>query len=230
MDINKPLTEQELIELDEFLLSDSVPENCMSLEELDGFLTGIVIGPKTIMPSVWLDEIFGGKEDDEMIWDSDEQAQKFHELILRHYQSIVDTFHSHERYFEPIFTEFKELTNIDDWVVGFNRAIELDKMSWAPLINHKDGMLYLLPILLFGTPEGRKELDNNPELKELSQDDWVQSLVNKVLEIYEFWLPYRRGEVQTIESSVPKIGRNDPCPCGSGKKFKKCCLHKIPNA
>ncbi|MFY9327767.1 MAG: SEC-C metal-binding domain-containing protein [Georgfuchsia sp.] len=21
----------------------------------------------------------------------------------------------------------------------------------------------------------------------------------------------------------PKIGRNDPCPCGSGKKFKKCC-------
>jgi hypothetical protein len=26
-------------------------------------------------------------------------------------------------------------------------------------------------------------------------------------------------------SPIPKIGRNDPCPCGSGKKFKKCCLH-----
>nr|PZN77270.1 MAG: hypothetical protein DIU57_16685 [Pseudomonadota bacterium] len=24
--------------------------------------------------------------------------------------------------------------------------------------------------------------------------------------------------------SSPKIGRNDPCPCGSGKKYKKCCL------
>lgn len=24
----------------------------------------------------------------------------------------------------------------------------------------------------------------------------------------------------------PKIGRNDPCPCGSGKKYKKCCLSK----
>ena len=24
----------------------------------------------------------------------------------------------------------------------------------------------------------------------------------------------------------PKVGRNDPCPCGSGKKFKKCCLDK----
>lgn len=27
-----------------------------------------------------------------------------------------------------------------------------------------------------------------------------------------------------------KIGRNDPCPCGSGKKFKKCCLGKSANA
>jgi SWIM/SEC-C metal-binding protein len=25
-------------------------------------------------------------------------------------------------------------------------------------------------------------------------------------------------------TAVPKIGRNEPCPCGSGKKFKKCCL------
>ena len=25
------------------------------------------------------------------------------------------------------------------------------------------------------------------------------------------------------QPSVPKIGRNDPCPCGSGKKFKHCC-------
>ncbi|GIW49037.1 MAG: hypothetical protein KatS3mg079_513 [Caloramator sp.] len=24
-----------------------------------------------------------------------------------------------------------------------------------------------------------------------------------------------------------KIGRNDPCPCGSGKKYKKCCIDKI---
>ncbi|MEW8182720.1 MAG: SEC-C metal-binding domain-containing protein [Candidatus Thiodiazotropha endolucinida] len=23
----------------------------------------------------------------------------------------------------------------------------------------------------------------------------------------------------------PLVGRNDPCPCGSGKKYKKCCLH-----
>jgi preprotein translocase subunit SecA len=26
-----------------------------------------------------------------------------------------------------------------------------------------------------------------------------------------------------IRRSEPKVGRNDPCPCGSGKKYKKCC-------
>jgi SEC-C motif domain protein len=31
---------------------------------------------------------------------------------------------------------------------------------------------------------------------------------------------------QPIERDEPKVGRNDPCPCGSGKKFKKCCLNK----
>ncbi|HAN78623.1 MAG TPA: hypothetical protein DCQ31_13100, partial [Bacteroidales bacterium] len=29
-------------------------------------------------------------------------------------------------------------------------------------------------------------------------------------------------KVQTIRREEPKIGRNDPCPCGSGKKYKSC--------
>ena len=31
------------------------------------------------------------------------------------------------------------------------------------------------------------------------------------------------GKVETFRRETPKIGRNDPCPCGSGKKFKRCC-------
>jgi hypothetical protein len=32
----------------------------------------------------------------------------------------------------------------------------------------------------------------------------------------------------TIRNEAPRIGRNDPCPCGSGKKYKKCCLRESP--
>lgn len=36
---------------------------------------------------------------------------------------------------------------------------------------------------------------------------------------------YAEGEVvpMTVVRQGPKVGRNDPCPCGSGKKYKKCC-------
>ena len=32
-----------------------------------------------------------------------------------------------------------------------------------------------------------------------------------------------------IENVTTKLGRNDPCPCGSGKKYKKCCMHLLDN-
>ena len=43
------------------------------------------------------------------------------------------------------------------------------------------------------------------------------------------WL-YEEGRVvpQTVVRSSPKVGRNDPCPCGSGKKFKHCCSRSKP--
>jgi len=38
--------------------------------------------------------------------------------------------------------------------------------------------------------------------------------------VYAGQLPQRGA---TVRRETPKIGRNDPCPCGSGKKYKKCC-------
>jgi len=40
------------------------------------------------------------------------------------------------------------------------------------------------------------------------------------------WDGYAPPAGETIRRDAPKVGRNDPCPCGSGKKYKKCCLSK----
>ena len=37
---------------------------------------------------------------------------------------------------------------------------------------------------------------------------------------------YKEQKLSTTVVKGPKVGRNDPCPCGSGKKYKKCCLLK----
>ncbi len=38
---------------------------------------------------------------------------------------------------------------------------------------------------------------------------------------------YPPSTVQTVRNEEPKIGRNDPCPCGSEKKYKKCCVASL---
>jgi yecA family protein len=42
-----------------------------------------------------------------------------------------------------------------------------------------------------------------------------------------FDLPYDYEPQTPYVRDAPKVGRNDPCPCGSGKKYKKCCLKKL---
>ena len=39
-------------------------------------------------------------------------------------------------------------------------------------------------------------------------------------------VPEREHKQETVRRNQPKVGRNDPCPCGSGKKYKNCCMNK----
>jgi hypothetical protein len=43
----------------------------------------------------------------------------------------------------------------------------------------------------------------------------------------EPYLERAAGKGHTIRSPAAKVGRNDPCPCGSGKKYKKCCMGQL---
>ena len=55
----------------------------------------------------------------------------------------------------------------------------------------------------------------------LSLDQAVDDVVGAVAELYELTLPLRY-KVEAVRHEAPKVGRNDPCPCGSGRKFKHC--------
>jgi uncharacterized protein len=63
-------------------------------------------------------------------------------------------------------------------------------------------------------PEG----EERDEMRKECEEDLPQA----VTDIYRFWLA-QRAHVKTIRREDAKVGRNDPCPCGSGKKFKQCC-------
>ena len=52
----------DLDALDDYLMSDLAPDESMGLSDLDGFLTGVVVGPGLILPREWLPVIWGGEE------------------------------------------------------------------------------------------------------------------------------------------------------------------------
>jgi uncharacterized protein len=50
--------------------------------------------------------------------------------------------------------------------------------------------------------------------------------MNRIYHYFETWRSLEKGSLDnmtTFRRSMTKIGRNDPCPCGSDKKFKQCC-------
>ena len=58
----------------------------------------------------------------------------------------------------------------------------------------------------------------------LAQAQTVSAMIHALTPQYR---DLNSGKTPTLQRAAAKIGRNDPCPCGSGKKYKKCCLNLL---
>ncbi len=220
-----PLTDQEFEELEAFLQSDATPEECMDIAMLDGFFAALAIGPNTLLPSQWLQEVWGETEDDTMAFDSAEQMQRVLDLVMRYYNERVGDLQEGIDEYEPLIYESRHegrvVPVIDEWCVGFVRGIELDGEGWAPLLESEEDAALAFPIFLYGTEAGWEKLKENQELQDRHEE--IANLIGPtVIGIRDYWLPQRKA-ASTFRRAEAKTGRNDPCPCGSGKKYKKCC-------
>lgn len=220
-DMNVPLSDGELDELDKFLLSDAVTDEAMDISMLDGFLTALAIGPNTLPPRQWMPIIWGGP----MTWDNENVAKRMMSLVFRHANDILFTLRSHPNEFEPLLYEGeqkgRQVPIIDEWCSGFVKGMALDEAAWRPLMESDEGDDMLFPILLYGTEAGWEQLQDDPALA-ARHDKFAASLGDCVMAIMDWWLPVRKAKAAKRREE-PEVGRNDPCPCDSGKKFKQCC-------
>lgn len=217
VDLSDPLTEEELQELEEFLNTVD-NEECMNLSMLDGYLTALAIAPNNLPPSQWLPQVWGGEPE----WATKQQAERMLELVFRHANALLFYLRDDPDYFEPILYETEgEPPLVDDWCAGFVAAMALDESAWQPLMETEEGEQWLYPILLFGTDAGWEERQAHPEM-EARMEEVAASLGDSVLAIQAWSLPLRKAG-STVRRDEPKVGRNDLCPCGSGRKFKRCC-------
>ena len=88
------MTDDEIKEFDQFLLDADGLEEAMDVSTLDGFLTAIVCGPKTIMPSEWMRWVWDTEKGEETPTFKDhDEAQRIIGLLMRHMNGIAATLH-----------------------------------------------------------------------------------------------------------------------------------------
>lgn len=225
-DLTQPLSEKELQELEHLLLALDSDES-MLLETLDGFLHAIAIGPEAVMPSQWLPLVWGGEGMMPPV-ESKETLEHLLGLVMRHYNSIIQGFEQTPRSAAPIWASTQYVDGIFEdaemWAYGFSEGVALTRAAWQPLLNDPQGISAYRPIGLLGEENFSADQDKLTRTPAQRQT-LAQQIPDALLNIHAFWLPHRHAMIalSQVRRLSPKIGRNDPCSCGSGKKFKKCC-------
>jgi uncharacterized protein len=224
MELDQPLSDREFDELDGFLLSEQCPDGAMTMDYLHGYLTAIVIGPESIPMSEWLPQVWGD-EGANPEYKNENQAKRIINLIARFMNEIAITFEVAPKEFEPLFCERewegKTVIDGEGWAFGFWEGMNMRTEAWKPIWDSPLAPL-MRPFYLLGADEVEEEdlqfAENPSQRQKLALE-----MEANTPELYRFWLPLRKSDVATLTRQSPKIGRNDDCPCGSGKKFKKCC-------
>ena len=207
--------------IDENADSEGMDEGMLDVSELDGFFTALISGPVPVQPSQWLPVVWGDFEPE---WGSDKEFKKIIPLMIRHMNGIVSTLMDQPEDFEPLYLERvgenRSYLIVEDWCEGYRSGVALAAKEWT---SAGDEMAALLaPILAFTKESGWPGHDLNEKEVEKLQN----AIAVNVREIHAYWLKRRSEDVsslQPVRRSEPRVGRNDPCPCGSGKKYKKCC-------
>jgi uncharacterized protein len=224
-----PLTDEEFDRLSS-MLERFGDRRSMNLEQLDGFLTALICGPEIVPPSEYLPVIWG----DNIVLEGSSAVADFLSLIMRHWNSIIDALQSGDVHLPLLLADESGIAHANDWAKGFVRGMEFNKADWADLLDDEEHGGSLIPILALA-----HEHDPDPEIrpysKPVSQERREQLIAGAaagVTGVYRYFREQRLherpgfGHVTTFARTMPKIGRNDPCPCGSGKKFKQCCARK----
>ena len=236
------LTDAEFAELDELLANTPEPLEPVDVVMLDGFLCGVLVQPVLLQPDAWLPHIFDFEarslpDDVDPVW-----RDRVTALVLRRHAALNRSL-VEDSWFDPLVLEFDQDAPSEEgedadpslaglnpisralmpWVAGFQHAMlsfpDLSEMADDDVMTAFARLYRHLPA---ETPEELEvvaTLDRESPLESL--DAAMEEMVGCVADLYDL-TSEQRYKVDTVKRDAPKLGRNDPCPCGSGKKWKQC--------
>jgi uncharacterized protein len=219
-----------LKQLDEELLA--LGEETMLIEELDGFIAGLLVCPDLIKPGEWLPIVWHRDSGDpQSSFDNLDHAKRVIGLVMEHYNAVARTLMERPDLYSPLFAVDKRNGDVlwELWIEGFEKVVKLRPAAWQRLLRSDAetatamrGMLTLVDVASSAHPMPKNDSD---AVTAVAPDNIARYIVTLNAWRIANCHPMQSAGLrpQPPFASGRKIGRNDPCPCGSGKKYKKCC-------
>lgn len=219
-------------------------EQGLSLEHVDGFITALICSPRHISPEEYFPVLLG--ETGLGIFNDPNALAQFSSLFQRRVQQVAQALDtpieslSDPGALEPLIMDWKglleELSGAERaeleadglpefasvWAAGFLQVLDAWEADWALPADSKDEAFVdqmLEPFFVLVTP-----LDElTPEERNTRREDYVAMAIWSAYELHDFWRDRGCATTRVPLQVAEAPGRNAPCPCGSGKKFKQCC-------
>jgi uncharacterized protein len=202
---------------------DIGPDERGMLAFADGVLTGAAISPQRTLPHEWVRAVFQDQQ-----FENIEMAQASYTLLAIMYNQILSELQRMGCDYAPRFLDYaakgEEIGLAGHWAWGLVTGLQLRPDVWRTLIGSQEAKTILTPIVVLLTKaDGKTFLTRVPaEFRE----EAVHLIGPAVYDLYRHCSAHRGHSAAAFVAPVRKIGRNEPCPCRSGKKYKKCCLDR----
>jgi uncharacterized protein len=229
------LTRAERKQMARYLDAAECHDEVMTVDMACGFLYGITITPVVSSPLDWIPKFFGGEfpelEEHELL----KLVSFFSDIFNR----LLKKFHAGALEFPWDYKgmELETIDRIHDWVYGLDLALQANYDVWLqeddPFIHNEeidDVSLSLFYVHSLADPEAVEksivEGDTFDPFDEKTIVNLFSAMPSAVSTLTAFGREQDRLRMDAMQSTGPstlKVGRNASCPCGSGKKYKKCC-------
>lgn len=204
-------------------------EDRQFLAWLEGMLTAAAVGPARVRPTEWMHAIRGK----DYVYRDAAQAQSLLSGLVLMHNCIAGEIERNGVDYEPrVLSDAPDGEKVSlamEWAKGFFAGVFLRRESWDALLTAQRTRLPLVIIASFlnglldgGNPEPADQVEERTQTRE----ELLPMLGTAVFMLSEHWKGQSRHTKPARAAALPKVGRNEPCPCGSGRKYKKCCLDR----
>lgn len=226
------LDDAQIERLSDLLDTRAVPFKGFNLEALDGYLTAVALAPEAIPVAEWEPAVWGTPPR----WADEDEAREVQSLLATHAAMAANRVrHGDDDLpdaLAPLLWLPENVDEVDDdeldvggdWALGFFRGVELREAAWEAWLDEEDWIdeiFFLLDQLASGEVLGEDPTQPGTPITYRQRLEIIAGLPGMLNDLHQHRIHALTPREPIRREAAPD--RNDACPCGSGKKYKKCC-------